>query len=274
MVNANIIISVSAVLVALILTIVVIMRVDGDPEDNFSVTVTGSYVHPDGQTFGADMYYCTGADCQFHEVTDIESFPGYYAPVGFDDFTDGVRSTFVTEHSIGKTFQFTDNFLVSCDDAEVMDTFLLAQRVAHLTAGFETGDKTLSMDLGDGQATFTIATYEMNPTPATDSPSVRGHRIPELALCKAIWAAEEAANCPAEEDNGDGEEVLAGGCGGSTVVPEDGDIDENAEVEDLTGFREDEGDAEEGGGRRRKETLVWQMATQPAHEWPYCVPTC
>ena len=58
MVNANVVISVSAVLVALILTIVVVMRQDGDPTDNFSVSVTGSYAHADGNTYEADMYYC------------------------------------------------------------------------------------------------------------------------------------------------------------------------------------------------------------------------
>ena len=102
MVNANVIISVSAVLVALILTIVVVMRQEGDPTDNFSVTVTGTYTHSDGNPYNADMYYCIGESCQFHEVTD-DSFPGYFALVGFDAGAD----TFVTEHSIGKTFKFT-----------------------------------------------------------------------------------------------------------------------------------------------------------------------
>lgn len=182
MVNANIIISVSAVLVALILTIVIVMRQAGDPADNYSVSVVGTY-SKDATTFDAAMYFCTGNDCQFHGKgydghENEETFPGYYALVGFT--TEG--KTYVTEHSIGKTFVYTGEVLTSCHDSTNLDTNVLAERISALTAAW-TGGKTFTIEGG----TFTMATYDLDADPSDDTPSVLGKGVPTLAECRTVW---------------------------------------------------------------------------------------
>ena len=143
MVNANVVISVAAVLVALILTIVIVMKQAGDPTDNFSVTVTGSYTHADGNTYEADMYYCIGEEsCQFHGHVKSGTFPGYYALVGFDaENGDGTTSSYVTEHSIGKTFEYSDGTLVGCTDSEKLDVAELSTRIDALASSFDVDGK-------------------------------------------------------------------------------------------------------------------------------------
>lgn len=174
MVNANVVISVSAVLVALILTIVVVMRQSGDPTENFSVTVSGTY-EKEGTNYAADMYYCTGVDCQFYGAEGSLTFPGYFALVGFDAEGD----QYVTEHSIGKTFKFTGGVLQSCFASESLDTNLLAKQVAGLTSSFNSESKQFEID----GMTYTMKDYSMNPSPAGETPKVLGLSVPSAAEC-------------------------------------------------------------------------------------------
>jgi len=173
MVNANVVISISAVLVALILTIVIVMRQTGDPAENYSVAVTGKYAKG-ADNWDTAMYFCTGADCQFYGQVITENFPGYYALVGFTVGAD----TFVTEHSIGKTFKFTGGALQSCTDSQDLDVSALSDRVTEMTNAWG-GGKTFNIDGG----VFTLETYAMNADPAKDTPSVLGHAVPSVEEC-------------------------------------------------------------------------------------------
>ena len=217
MVNANVVISVSAVL-ALILTIVVVMRQDGDPTYNFSVTVTGSYAHADGNTYEADMYYCIGADCQFHGASG--DFPGYCAMVGFEDGD----STYVTEHSTGQTWEFKGDTLVSCQDSDNLHVSQLTSRVEQLTDSWA-ADNTFTLDVEGGSGTFTMATYNLNGSPATDFPSVRGKSIPAIAECQALWDAANDAACPDGPGNCDD---------GTNSMDAEDEEDETIELDDLS----------------------------------------
>jgi len=185
MVNANVVISVSAVLVALILTIVIVMRQSGDPTENYSVTVTGSYASG-ASSFPADMYFCTGADCSFHGHVTKGEFPGYYALVGFE--AGGKK--FLTEHSIGKTFEFdAAGTLLSCHDAAPLDNGVLAARIEGLTAAFEVGDKTFSfVDDNGTPGSYTMATYTLNSSPASDTPGAVGVTVPSVEECRLTTA--------------------------------------------------------------------------------------
>lgn len=201
MVNANVIISVSAVLVALLLTIVIVMRADGDPGDNFSVTVKGK-AFDDGAEYDADMYYCTGEDCVFYkyiENTPVDyifspgnQFPGYFALVGFTDSASG--DTYVTEHSIGYTFTYNSGSLTSCVRSEELDASDVATSAADMANAFDATDKSIYQD---GEKVYTITEYSVDTNPADDTPTVNGHGVPSVYECKLLWAAEDAAACSA-----------------------------------------------------------------------------
>jgi len=184
MVNANVVISVSAVLVALILTIVVVMRQDGDPTSNYSVTVTGTY-NSGGSSANADMYFCTGEDCSFHGHVSKGEFPGYYALVGFE--ADGKK--FLTEHSIGKTFEFDSaGTLLSCHDAAALNSAALTSRIEGLTNAFQVGDKTFEFTDDNGVAgSYTMNTYSLNADPKSDgTPGAVGVTVPSVDECRAV----------------------------------------------------------------------------------------
>jgi len=177
MVNANVVIAVSAILVAVILTIVFVLRTQGGPTDNFSLTVTGSI--SDGTvSYPAEMYYCIGDACQFYKYdTELPiDFPGYFALVGAT--IEG--ATYLTEHSIGKTFKFEGGALTGCFDAEKLDAAQLADRIDTLKATSATGFTI-------GKETFTVATTSQSNDPASDRPSLLGYEIPTAAECDAIW---------------------------------------------------------------------------------------
>jgi hypothetical protein len=185
MVNANVIISVSAVLVALILTIVVVMREDGDPETNYSVSVSGK-LSQGGKTMDAGMYFCTGDDCMFYDVNrdELAGFPGYFALVGFTDPSDG--TSYLTEHSISKTFVYdSSGQLTDCRYASPLSTDALEAQVAGVKSGWD-GDKTYSFTDVDGSAgSFAMESYSLSNDPANDSPTVVGHGIPTADECLA-----------------------------------------------------------------------------------------
>jgi len=180
MVNANVVISVSAILVAVILTIVFVLRAQGASQTNFSLSVAGNINGAD-----AGMYYCIGDACQFYQNLPAglpSNFPGYFALVGF--VSGG--STFVTEHSIGKTFQFTNGDLVSCFDSTKLDSGELSAQVAGLKAA-HSGDNTYTVD-GD---TFTMSSYSFSEDPALDSPTVLGFSVPSVEACRLVWGNEK-----------------------------------------------------------------------------------
>lgn len=175
MVNANVVISVSAVLVAVILTIVFVLRKTNPdfPSDNFSVSADG--VTQDGGA--ASMYFCVGQECQFYDMDyTLNDFPGYFALVGLTK--DG--ETFVTEHSVGFTFQFdAEGKLVKCYDSASLDGALVASRVNDLIAANTAGDTSYTVD---------GITWNGGVTWSTDlsvAPSVLGLTVPTPAECKA-----------------------------------------------------------------------------------------
>jgi len=200
MVNANVIISVSAVLVALLLTIVVVMRTDGDPTDNYSVKVSGTAT-TDGVSYNSEMYYCIGESCVFYnymEDTPVDyifsvgdSFPGYFALVGFTDEVSG--ETYVTEHSIGYTFIYKDGALTKCLVAEDLDTETLGDQVASFTDAFNSEDKSIKDE--EGNVVFQLTGYALDADPSDDVPTVNGHGVPSVYECKKLWAVESAAAC-------------------------------------------------------------------------------
>jgi len=179
MVNANVVISVSAILVAVILTIVFVLRAQGAKQTDFSLSVSGKINEAD-----AGMYYCIGDACQFYQDLPAgvpTNFPGYFALVGF--VAEG--STYLTEHSIGKTFKFTNGALVSCFDATPLNSGELSAQVAGLKAAYK-GDGTYTID-GD---VFTLGDYSFSEDPASDSPRVLGYSVPSIDECKAVWFVE------------------------------------------------------------------------------------
>ena len=201
MVNANVVISGSAVLVALLLTIVIVMRKDGDPTENYSVSVTGTYSE-NGVSYAADMYFCTGEDCVFYSTEDSfdsfndqsQEFPGYFALVGFED-PDG--KSYVTEHSIGYTFVYDGEVLTQCIAADSIDVSALNLEVEKMSAGFNSVDGNV---MENGEVIYNVGNYVMDTNPSDDVPTVVRRGVPTVDECKALWAAESAANCPAHED--------------------------------------------------------------------------
>lgn len=182
MVNANVVISVSAVLVALVLTLVIVMRQDGDPEDNFSVMIKGSYSES-GVSYGTEMYYCTGDSCRFfEEVGPSADFPGYFALVGLTD--SGTGDKYLTEHSIGQTFVFdSSNNLKECRPAMALDeTIDLNSMVGTLAGAWNSETKQFVMD----SITYTVTNYDLDSDPSDDEPKVLGVGIPTAAACRAL----------------------------------------------------------------------------------------
>lgn len=179
MVDANIVISVSAVLVALVLTLVIILRLDGDPDDNFSMNFKGSYT-AEGSTYASEMYYCTGESCRFFDMLGPEdSFPGYFALVGFVDSETGDK--FLTEHSIGQTFVFdSGNNLKSCHPSETLDTIALGAVVDSLSGAWDSDSKSFSMD----GVTFVLSDHSLDTDPSDDEPKVLGISIPSADACR------------------------------------------------------------------------------------------
>jgi hypothetical protein len=174
MVNANIVISLSAILVAVVLTIVFVLRKNSKdiPSDNFSVSADG--VTEDGGA--ASMYFCVGQSCQFYDMDyELHDFPGYFALVGFTKEGE----TFVTEHSVGFTFQFdADGKLVKCYDSASLDGALVASRVDDLLAANKGGDATYTVD------GVTWSGGVKWSTDLTVSPSVLGFIVPTPKECK------------------------------------------------------------------------------------------
>ena len=126
------------------------------------------------------MYYCIGDACQFYQnlPTGIPAnFPGYFALVGF--VSEG--STYLTEHSIGKTFKFTDGALVSCFDATPLNSGDLSAQVAGLKAANK-GDGTYKI----GEDTFTMSSYTFSEDPALDTPTVVGFQVPSVEQCREV----------------------------------------------------------------------------------------
>lgn len=207
MVNTNVIISVSAVLVAMLLTIVSLMRQDGDPTDNYSVSVTGS-IEREGTSYPADMYFCTGDDCQFYGgVREGQFTPGYFSLVGFNDGTN----SYVTEHTVGKTFVYdSSGNLVDCRSSEKEGKQELSQKMSSMKESFKGDDRFVTLLELDGTSSkYTMTNYVMNANPSTDSPSVIGLGVPPIAACKAIWDAEDEAlmdEYDEEDDEEDDEE--------------------------------------------------------------------
>jgi hypothetical protein len=230
--------------VALILTIVVVMREDGDPTDNFSVSVTGVYTEPNdgdetGNSYPSDMYYCVGENCQFHGHDVKDTFPGYYALVGFSgDNSDGKAATWVIEHSIGKVFEYEGDTLKSCYDSADIDSDALTTQVSAMTSNHEAGSTTFALPEG---GSYEMYTYTLNADPSTDSPSVRGKTVPTLEACKAVWSNEDSLACAAAGiDCSDPHDI------------EEADVDETAAAEDLSsGGRRLWG----GGGSHNAHTL-------------------
>lgn len=190
MVNTNVIISVSAVLVAMLLTIVSLMRQDGDPTDNYSVSVTGS-IEREGTSYPADMYFCTGDDCQFYGgVPEGQFTAGYFALVGIND---GAKS-YVTEHSIGKTFVYdSSGNLLDCQDGEKLNKQEVSQKMSIAKEG-------------GSYSGYKMTNYVTNANPSTESPTVVGFGVPTVDACKAIWKAQSDAIVNAVDDDIDEDE--------------------------------------------------------------------
>jgi len=195
MVNTNVIISVSAVLVAMLLTIVSLMRQSGDPTDNFSVSVTGT-VEREGASYPADMYFCTGDDCQFYGgVPEGQFTPGYFSLVGFNDGTN----SYVTEHTVGKTFVYdSSGNLVDCRSSEKVGKQELSQKMSNMKESFQKNERS-----SEG---YTMTNYVMNANPSTDSPTVVGFGVASIEACKAIWKAQSDSVVNAEEVEADVDE--------------------------------------------------------------------
>ena len=64
MVNANVVISVSAVLVALLITIVFLLT--GGDDGAVMVRVGGTLSNAAGDTTSSEMYYCAGDHCNYY----------------------------------------------------------------------------------------------------------------------------------------------------------------------------------------------------------------
>ena len=180
MVNANVIISVSAVLVALIITIAVLFGIT-DENGGTTVKIAGVLNTQGGDALGSEMYYCAGDHCNYYGADTREDFPGYLALVGFKDG----GNTFLTEFSLGYTFKYDSNDeLVSCTKLTADEK----PEVAEIAATFGVEDVGTGSTIAVGDDTFTISTVEKGSANIMDA-SVFGLKIPTGQECAMTSAS-------------------------------------------------------------------------------------
>lgn len=189
MVNTNIVISVAAVLVALIVTLALMLSLDGDGKD-LTIRVTGSLnSKASGKSLDSQMYYCAGAHCNYYgaDVKSPEDWPGYLALVGFQSGGD----TFLTEFSIGYTFKFNAaGELQSCIAIPDADQ----PSVADVASTFTVDSAAAGSDIALGNAgdSFTVGKVEQGSSEVKDA-SVFGFKIPTPIECATATANASAS---------------------------------------------------------------------------------
>ena len=183
MVNANVVISVSAVLVALLITVVFLLT--GGSDDPVTVKIVGTLVSPEAPAgMDGQMYYCAGEHCNYYGVdTSAAEWPGYFALVGFQDGA----TTHLTEFSVGYTFSYTDGVLQECSKIEDPPT---VDQVTAMVSGDGASSGSV-LQLGD-DTTFTIKSVKTAETDIIDA-AVFGFSIPTIEECARASQAAGAA---------------------------------------------------------------------------------